>query len=435
MDGGNNLDHRMYRYVRGKTFGRERISRQNESIGQVYYFVFGSIMSSSSSPSLSSSSAPSRRQTHNIVEQVELNKSFIIGGVIGTILALVIAIATIIQIKGWRRTVQTEINNQDNSKRRRKQQQQQQQQQQQRQQRQQRQAAANSILTVTNGGSNGGVVGGCTTTATSTTAVMVELTNNTNITSRMDETIADGDESLPPIQSLPPQHLMAENHLQQSSVDCPSQTTINVNDSTNDQFYANLVSIPFRDEEDSDNAILPVQLQRLTTVDSVPLHHSDDVTSSTANQLVYSEDLQQRTGTFSHMLINDALLSSATSHENSDNDNDEKYVHGRSFVEYDDSNDHYNEEIQPDMLDGSTDELDNYKNQDLEILRTAIEQSVNDVDMLISLAVTYAYTTSTTMSTCLGWFGGEEHHSRIEASCLCDTYDWLKTKLSTMDSV
>ena len=400
-------------------------------------------MSSSSSPSLSSSSASSRRQTHNIVEQVEFNKSFIIGGVIGTILALVIAIATIIQIKGWRRTVQTEINNQDNSKRRRKQQRQQrqqqrqqQQQQQQRRQRQQRQQqqqqrqAANSILTVTNGGSDGGVVGGCTTTATSTTAVMAELTNNTNITSRMDETI-----HLPPIQSLLPRHLMAENHLQQSSVDCPSQTTINVNDSTNDQFYANLVSIPFRDEEDSDNAILPVQLQRLTTVDSVPLHHSDDVTSSTANQIVYSEDLQQRTGTFSHMLINDALLSSATSDENSDNDNDEKYVHGRSFVEYDDSNDHYNEEIQPDMLDGSTDELDNYKNQDLEILRTAIEQSVNDVDMLISLAVTYAYTTSTTMSTCLGWFGGEEHHSRIEASCLCDTYDWLKTKLSTMDSV
>jgi hypothetical protein len=361
---------------------------------------------------------------NNIVEQVEFNKSFIIGGVIGTILALVIAIATIIHIKGWRRTVQTEINNQDNSKRRRKQQQQQQ-----RQQRQQ--AAANSIATVTNGGSNGGVVGDCITTATSSTT-------KTNITSRMDETIACGDESLPPIQSLPPRHLMAENHLQQSSVDCMpmmNTTVSNVNDSTNVQFYANLVSIPFRDDEDGDNAILPVQLQRLTTVDSVPLHHSDDVTSSTTNQLVYSEDLQQRSGTFSHMLINDALLSSAASSENSINDNDEKYVHGRSFVEYDDRNDHHDEEIQPDMLDGSTDELDNYKNRDLEILRTAIEQSVNDVDMLISLAVTHAYTTSTTMSTCLGWFGGEDHHSRIEASCLCDTYDWLKTKLSTMDSV
>jgi hypothetical protein len=173
--------------------------------------------------------------------------------------------------------------------------------------------------------------------------------------------------------------------------------------------------------------------------DSVPLHHSDDdddddATSSTAKEeLVYSED-NNNTSDNGHlptlsqqMLINDASFSSAASSSNDnsdDNDNDEKY--------------YYNNNIQPDMLllDGSTDEFDNYKNQDLEILRTAIEQSINNVDMLLSLAIMYAYTTSITMSTCLGWFGGEEHHSRIEASCLCDTYDWLKTnELSTMDSV
>ena len=127
-----------------------------------------------------------------------------------------------------------------------------------------------------------------------------------------------------------------------------------------------------------------------------------------------------------HMLINDASFRSAASfNDNNDNDND-------------DSNYYYSNKIQPDMLllDGSTDEFDNYKNQDLELLRTAIEQSINNVDMQLSLAITYAYTTSIPISTCLGWFGGEEHHSRIEASCLCDTYDWLKTnELSTMDSV
>jgi hypothetical protein len=379
------------------------------------------------------------------------NKSFIIGGIIGTGLAIVIAIVTIIYVKGWRQriTIQREVNNQDNSKKRRHKQHLQQQQ-------QEEQEAAN-----------------------------VELTN-TNITSHidpcMDEAIAggDGNESLLSIQqSIPPQHLMAENLQQSSSVHCPSvhcppminttfsttsipfgvvdddlssaRTTINVNDSsTNDQFYANnLVTIPFRDDEDCDTAILPIQLQRLTTVDSVPLHHSDDddddddndddddVTLSSTAAGGESEMTMDRNNAsdnghlppFSsqHMLINDASFRSAASSSNDDsddNDNDEKY--------------YYNNKIQPDMLelDGSTDEFDNYKNQDLEILRTAIEQSVNNVDMLLSLAITYAYTTSIPISTCLGWFGGEEHHSRIEASCLCDTYDWLKTnELSTMDSV
>jgi hypothetical protein len=390
------------------------------------------------------------------------NKSFIIGGIIGTGLAMAIAIVTIIHVKGYRRTIQTqtEVNNQDNSKRRRHKQRQQQQQQQ--------EEAANSVVPVTNnGGSNdGGVVGGCITTATTSTkaVVMAELTKTTG---RINEAIAaggDGNESLLSIQqSITPQHLIANNLQQSSSVHCPPmmnntnfsstsipfgvvdddlslsvQTTINaVNDSstTNDQFYANnLVTIPF--DEDCDNAILPIQLQRLTTVDSVPLHHSDDddddVTSSTAKEeLVYSEDDNNASDghlpPFSqHMLIYDASFRSAASfNDNNDNDND-------------DSNYYYSNKIQPDMLllDGSTDEFDNYKNQDLELLRTAIEQSINNVDMQLSLAITYAYTTSIPISTCLGWFGGEEHHSRIEASCLCDTYDWLKTnELSTMDSV
>ena len=76
----------------------------------------------------------------------------------------------------------------------------------------------------------------------------------------------------------------------------------------------------------------------------------------------------------------------------------------------------------PSAFDGSNDELDNYKNRDLEMLRNTVEEAVDDVEGMLSLAMTQALTEGD--DTELPW--GSEDNGSIEASCLFETYDWLK---------
>eukprot|EP00986_Skeletonema_menzelii_P015926 scaffold12989_cov157-Skeletonema_menzelii.AAC.8 len=76
----------------------------------------------------------------------------------------------------------------------------------------------------------------------------------------------------------------------------------------------------------------------------------------------------------------------------------------------------------PSAMDGSIDELDNYKNNDLEILRDAVEEAVEDVEGMLSLAMTRALTEGDDAQ--LPW--DSEDSGSIEASCLFETYDWLK---------
>ena len=89
----------------------------------------------------------------------------------------------------------------------------------------------------------------------------------------------------------------------------------------------------------------------------------------------------------------------------------------------------------PAIFDGSHDELDNYKNQDLETLRTTVENAVDGVEGMMSLAVTRALTNDVDISVEMPWSGAADNGS-IEASCLCETYDWLKRhEKSSLDSM
>ncbi|KAL3792016.1 hypothetical protein ACHAW5_009291 [Stephanodiscus triporus] len=166
---------------------------------------------------------------------------------------------------------------------------------------------------------------------------------------------------------------------------------------TNNQSYATLVSDPFREEQDTS---MPMFLR----------HNSQQ----------RSEVSLGEGGDHEHMLINDASFSSSTA-DDEGNHVDNEY-------------DYY--ENSPDLLDGLTDEFDNYKNQDLEKLRNAVERSIDGVDGMMSLAMAHAYTSDPSKDKLLEWFGGEQDDGRIEASCLCDTYDWLKiNEMSSLDSV
>ena len=86
------------------------------------------------------------------------------------------------------------------------------------------------------------------------------------------------------------------------------------------------------------------------------------------------------------------------------------------------SSDSEDEMGNPSAFDGSHDELDNYKNHDLEVLRNAVEETVDDVEGMLSLAMTRALTEAD--DTVLPWGSGDS--GSIEASCLFETYDWLK---------
>ena len=86
------------------------------------------------------------------------------------------------------------------------------------------------------------------------------------------------------------------------------------------------------------------------------------------------------------------------------------------------------DEYYPGKLDGSQDELDNYKNQDLEAFRSGVESAVVGVEGMLSIAIAKALTEpdETDMPWALGEGDADDANGIIEASCLCETYDWLK---------
>ena len=86
------------------------------------------------------------------------------------------------------------------------------------------------------------------------------------------------------------------------------------------------------------------------------------------------------------------------------------------------------DEYYPGKLDGSQDELDNYKNQDLEALRSGVESAVVGVEGMLSIAIAKALTEpdETDMPWEMGEGDANDANGIIEASCLCETYDWLK---------
>jgi hypothetical protein len=79
----------------------------------------------------------------------------------------------------------------------------------------------------------------------------------------------------------------------------------------------------------------------------------------------------------------------------------------------------------PYAFDGSQDELDNYKNQDLEKFRNSVEEAVDNVEGMLSLAVIGASTESDETGAEALWPGAHDAGS-IEACCLWETYDWMK---------
>ena len=83
-----------------------------------------------------------------------------------------------------------------------------------------------------------------------------------------------------------------------------------------------------------------------------------------------------------------------------------------------------------DDRDALGDVFDNYKDQNLEQLRTNVEGAVTNVDGMMSQALTKALMDDDDDSTdedLLKW-GGSGQSMEIEASVLCDTNDWLKRK-------
>jgi hypothetical protein len=102
-------------------------------------------------------------------------------------------------------------------------------------------------------------------------------------------------------------------------------------------------------------------------------------------------------------------------------------VHAASFSSsngsFDDDIQHadsYPESFHASMFDGSTDELDNYKNQNIEVFREAVEQAVYDVEGMMMLAVTNAWTQSPSSSAI------DQDYSAFEAECLYQSFDWWK---------
>jgi len=83
-----------------------------------------------------------------------------------------------------------------------------------------------------------------------------------------------------------------------------------------------------------------------------------------------------------------------------------------------------------DDRDALGDVFDNYKDQNLEQMRTNVEGAVTNVDGMMSQALTKALMDDDDDSTDedqLKW-GGSGESMEIEASVLCDTNDWLKRK-------
>ena len=101
-----------------------------------------------------------------------------------------------------------------------------------------------------------------------------------------------------------------------------------------------------------------------------------------------------------------------------------------SLVSADDEE--YDSTTDSDVYDESPtiiDEFDRYKNQDLEKMREEVEGNVDNMDGMMSQALTKVLMEDNEYDdeTGLLW-GGSGDHAEIEASVLCETHDWLKRK-------
>lgn len=92
----------------------------------------------------------------------------------------------------------------------------------------------------------------------------------------------------------------------------------------------------------------------------------------------------------------------------------------------------YDSTTDSDVYDESPtiiDEFDSYKNQHLEKMRREVEGNVDNMDGMMSQALTKVLMEDNEYDdeTGLLW-GGSGDHAEIEASVLCETHDWLKRK-------
>ena len=71
------------------------------------------------------------------------------------------------------------------------------------------------------------------------------------------------------------------------------------------------------------------------------------------------------------------------------------------------------------------DEFDKYRCETLEQLRTEVEDTIANVDGMMSLAMTKIFTEMGRVELDLTWVGAEDLGS-IEASCFCETLEWTK---------
>ncbi|KAL7529454.1 hypothetical protein ACHAXR_002976, partial [Thalassiosira sp. AJA248-18] len=83
-------------------------------------------------------------------------------------------------------------------------------------------------------------------------------------------------------------------------------------------------------------------------------------------------------------------------------------------------------------LDTLQDEFDSYKNQDMEYMRSGVEDAVYGAEGMMSLAMTRALMEDE--DAIIPSWGGAEDPESIEANGLCETNDWLrKNEHSTLD--
>jgi len=228
--------------------------------------------------------------------------------------------------------------------------------------------------------------------------------------------------------------------------------------------YNNLFTLPYDEDEDSEYTRTPgggEQQQRGSMGGSQqqqhPLLHRQNSSLATMPEHYWlSQSSLPHPGvapngitncSYQHrsaMIPSTATTTAATNNRNRITNN--LMINATSFSSDSDNDDssHHHESI--NELDGSHDELDNYKNVNLEVFRTTIEQTV-DVDGMVSLAMTRALTVPDLDNVAIPWaeyigvVGGAKEVDKdggniIEACCLCETYDWLKRhENSSLDSM
>mmetsp|Transcript_5745 Transcript_5745/g.13075 ORF Transcript_5745/g.13075 Transcript_5745/m.13075 type:complete len:695 (-) Transcript_5745:199-2283(-) len=92
--------------------------------------------------------------------------------------------------------------------------------------------------------------------------------------------------------------------------------------------------------------------------------------------------------------------------------------------------DSFEETLSSHVTIGDGDEFDKYRNQLLETLRIKVESSVDDIDGMMSLAITRILLDTEGTPLDLSWVGGEDLGS-IEASCLCQAFELARKNESS----